>query len=98
MKRRNSMPWQPFDRLKIGAAFFTAASNSASKPGLTSICAISVIILVFTPCPQCAPPYHERRRGEVRKRDGLPCQAGCCCGEDAQCGRARRTIKGSEHE
>jgi hypothetical protein len=42
--------------LKIGVAFFTAASNSASKPGLTSICAISVIILVFTPSSQCPHP------------------------------------------
>jgi hypothetical protein len=31
-------------RLKIGAAFFTPASNSDSMPGLTSICAISVIM------------------------------------------------------
>src|SRR5262245_24332133 len=38
------MPWHPLARLKIGAAFFTPASNSASMPGLTSICAISVII------------------------------------------------------
>src|SRR5579862_5335275 len=38
------MPPQPLARLKTGAAFFTPASNSASMPGLTSICAISVII------------------------------------------------------
>ena len=68
------MPWQPFERLKIDVAFFTAASNSASNPGLTSICAISVIIVVFTQCSQCAAPYHGGSGIEVRKRGGLPCQ------------------------
>jgi hypothetical protein len=47
MERRNSMPWQPLERLKTGVAFFTAASNSDSMPGLTSICAISVIMVPF---------------------------------------------------
>src|SRR5271155_3685121 len=36
---------QPLARLKIGAACCTPLSNSASMPGLTSICAISVIML-----------------------------------------------------
>jgi hypothetical protein len=44
------------------------------QPGLTSICAISVIIVVFTPCSQCAAPYHGASGIEVRKRGGLPCQ------------------------
>src|SRR5262245_13493529 len=38
------MNLQPLARMKIGAAFFTPASNSASMPGLTSICAISRIM------------------------------------------------------
>src|SRR5580693_3864709 len=42
------MARQPLARLKIGAALFTPASNSASMPGLTSICAISVIMAA--PC------------------------------------------------
>src|ERR1700730_6555025 len=40
---------QPLARLKIWTAFFTPFSDSASVPGLTSICAISVIIFTF-PC------------------------------------------------
>src|SRR6185436_15570921 len=35
------MPVQPFARLNSGAALLTPASNSASIPGFTSICAIS---------------------------------------------------------
>src|SRR5215472_12656935 len=36
---------QPLARLKIGRACFTPFSNSASVPGFTSICAISVIMM-----------------------------------------------------
>src|SRR5215472_7466866 len=64
------MLWHPLARLKIGAAFFTPASNSASMPGLTSICAISVIIgrsiapMIVYDCndvlPQCAFPIPVR--------------------------------------
>ena len=39
------MNLQPLARLKIGEAFFTPASNSASMPGFTSICAISSIMV-----------------------------------------------------
>ena len=56
-ERRSSMPWQPLERLKIGVAFFTAASNSASIPGLTSICAISVIMTC--PIKRKATLYHD---------------------------------------
>src|ERR671933_1614591 len=35
------MPLQPCARRKIGTALATPASNSASSPGFTSICAIS---------------------------------------------------------
>src|SRR6185437_16102465 len=38
------MPLQPLARLKIAVACFTPASNSFSMPGLTSICAISMIM------------------------------------------------------
>src|SRR5512143_2991258 len=39
------MNLQPLARLKMGAAFFTPVSNSASMPGFTSICAISRIMV-----------------------------------------------------
>src|SRR5262249_24265661 len=39
------MNLQPLARLKIRAAFLTPASNSASMPGFTSICAISSIMV-----------------------------------------------------
>src|SRR4051794_15192340 len=39
------MPLQPFARWKIGAALVTPSSNAASMPALTSICAISRIML-----------------------------------------------------
>jgi len=38
---------QPLARLKIATACFTPFSNSASVPGLTSICAISVIVFIL---------------------------------------------------
>src|SRR4051794_31098653 len=45
MPRCSSKPFQPLHRLKIASALAIAASNSFSLPGLTSICAISVIML-----------------------------------------------------
>src|SRR5262249_29012749 len=39
------MNLQPLARLKMDAAFFTPLSNSLSIPGLTSICAISRIMV-----------------------------------------------------
>src|SRR5215471_628200 len=72
------MPWHPLARLKIGAAFFTPASNSASMPGLTSICAISVIIsrpiaaMIVYDCnrvlPQCVSPAPRGSRNVMAER------------------------------
>src|SRR5438270_12996000 len=46
MERCSSKLFQPLQRLKIGSALAIAASKSCSLPGLTSICAISVIMCV----------------------------------------------------
>ena len=46
MERCSSKLFQPLHRLKIASALAIAASNSRSLPGLTSIWAISVIMVV----------------------------------------------------
>src|SRR6266540_5900052 len=82
------MPVQPLARLKIGAALAAPASNSASMPGLMSICAISSTIVRLL----CLPRRLSSQRGAT-DGEGLRAQP-----RDDQPDDAPRHIDDEQHQ